>query len=88
MLPKPNHTFQLPSIHDSLPLDCRLYYPRNQNNTSCLNAAIVAHPYAPLGGSYDDPVVALVGRALLRNGYVVATFNFRWALPRPPASII
>ncbi|KAK7999479.1 hypothetical protein PG990_012079 [Apiospora arundinis] len=41
--------------------------------------AIVAHPYAPLGGSYDDPIVDLVGSILLQAGFLVATFNFRGA---------
>jgi alpha/beta superfamily hydrolase len=37
----------------------------------------VAHPYAPLGGCYDDPVVNFIGAQLLQAGYVVGTFNFR-----------
>lgn len=40
-------------------------------------AAVVAHPYAPLGGCYDDPVVDVVAGTLLQVGFVVATFNFR-----------
>ncbi|KAI0169431.1 Alpha/Beta hydrolase protein [Hypoxylon sp. FL1284] len=83
MLPRPNLSFTLPSIHDGTKLDCRVYHP------PCLagsvpspwqrNAAVVAHPYAPLGGCYDDPVVAVIASTLLRVGYVVATFNFRGA---------
>ncbi|KAK8075684.1 Acid phosphatase [Apiospora hydei] len=41
--------------------------------------AIVAHPYAPLGGSYDDPIVDVIGSILAQAGFVVATFNFRGA---------
>lgn len=41
------------------------------------HAAVVAHPYAPLGGCYDDPVVSVVAGVLLRLGFVVVTFNFR-----------
>jgi alpha/beta superfamily hydrolase len=44
-----------------------------------LRGAIVAHPYASLGGCYDDPVVSFIGGELLGNGYVVGTFNFRGA---------
>lgn len=40
-------------------------------------AAIIAHPYAPLGGSYDDPVVGNVGAEMLALGWVVGTFCFR-----------
>lgn len=40
-------------------------------------AAIIAHPYAPLGGSYDDPVVGKVGAELMAAGWVVGTFCFR-----------
>lgn len=41
--------------------------------------AVVAHPYGPLGGSFDDVVVCEVVRALLEDGdgWVVCTFNFR-----------
>ncbi|KAI0882391.1 Alpha/Beta hydrolase protein [Annulohypoxylon maeteangense] len=86
MLPRPSLSFTLPSLHDNTKLDCRIYHP------ACLNgplgpsdtlwhqhAAVVAHPYAPLGGSYDDPVVHLVANTLLNLGFVVATFNFRGA---------
>jgi alpha/beta superfamily hydrolase len=32
-----------------------------------------------MGGSHDDPVVAVAGRALLEKGFVLGTFNFRYA---------
>ncbi|KAI0829571.1 Alpha/Beta hydrolase protein [Hypoxylon sp. FL0890] len=86
MLPRPSLSFTLPSIQDNTKLDCRVYHP------ACLkgplgpsdkswhrHAAIVAHPYAPLGGSYDDPVVILISSTLLHLGFVVVTFNFRGA---------
>ncbi|KAK7987119.1 hypothetical protein PG996_006279 [Apiospora saccharicola] len=41
--------------------------------------AIVAHPYAPLGGSYDDPIVDVISGILVQAGFVVVTFNFRGA---------
>ncbi|KAF7517209.1 hypothetical protein PCG10_001527 [Penicillium crustosum] len=41
--------------------------------------AIVAHPYATLGGCYDDPVVGFIGSELLQAGCIVGTFNFRGA---------
>ena len=78
MLPRPAESFQIPSLHDSLPLECRICYPSRQFRGSCLKAAIIAHPYAPLGGSYDDPVVGVIGRTLLSYGYIVFTFNFRY----------
>lgn len=40
-------------------------------------AAIIAHPYAPLGGSFDDGVVQEATKILLDHGYIVGTFNFR-----------
>ncbi|KAI0390602.1 Alpha/Beta hydrolase protein [Xylariaceae sp. FL0594] len=43
------------------------------------HAAVVAHPYAPLGGCYDDAVVDVLAGTLLGLGFVVATFNFRGA---------
>ncbi|KAF4479172.1 hypothetical protein CGGC5_v011766 [Colletotrichum fructicola Nara gc5] len=39
----------------------------------------MAHPYAPLGGCYDDPIVDIVAGTLLRHGFLVGTFNFRGA---------
>ena len=77
-LQSPTYTFTLPSIHDGTQLDCRLYLPRPLENPRSGRGAIVAHPYAPLGGCYDDPVVNFIGGELLRAGYVVGTFNFRY----------
>ncbi|KAI2782501.1 Alpha/Beta hydrolase protein [Daldinia loculata] len=86
MLPRPNLSFTLPSIHDNNKLDCRIYHPVHSNQPLTpfdpswpRHAAVVAHPYAPLGGSYDDPIVLLVTNTLLHLGFVVATFNFRGA---------
>lgn len=38
----------------------------------------MAHPYAPMGGCYDDPIVEAVTSRLLKNGFLVGTFNFRY----------
>lgn len=79
-LPVPRSAFTIPSLHDDLELDCRIYYPQSSGKTAAKlgrSFAIIAHPYAPLGGSYDDPVVALAGSALLKNGITLGTFNFR-----------
>jgi hypothetical protein len=81
-LPSPSFTFALPSVHDGTQLDCRLYLPRKLQRPESASGrpkrgAIVAHPYAPLGGCYDDPVVNFIGAQLLQAGYVVGTFNFR-----------
>lgn len=40
--------------------------------------AIIAHPYAPLGGCQDDPVVMAVVEQFLDLDFVVGTFNFRY----------
>jgi hypothetical protein len=76
-LPSPTYTFTIPSLHDETQLDCRLYLPRALLQSGYIRGAIVAHPYAPLGGCYDDPVVSFVGGELLKGGYIVGTFNFR-----------
>lgn len=86
MLAKPTFTFTIPSIYDGTTLDCRLYNPPH----SVLNpidgepawnprGAIVAHPYAPFGGCYDDVVVLSAAAEILKQGFVVGTFNFRGA---------
>ena len=81
-LPKPDYSFTIPSLHDDTILDCRLYHPKHHHESDPVHgtkAAIIAHPYAPLGGCYDDPIVASVGETLLHAGYIVATFNFRYS---------
>ncbi|KAB8239662.1 uncharacterized protein BDW43DRAFT_296037 [Aspergillus alliaceus] len=78
-LPIPTYAFTVPSLHDGTPLDCRLYLPRVSLEPGTIRGAIVAHPYATLGGCYDDPVVSFVGGELLKSGYIVGTFNFRGA---------
>lgn len=81
-LPPPTSSFTIPSLHDDLELDCRIYYPHRSDSVN-QTLAILAHPYAPLGGSYDDGVIALVGSALLRKGILLGTFNFRGAPGSP-----
>ncbi|CAK7566281.1 MAG: hypothetical protein SEPTF4163_004220 [Sporothrix epigloea] len=97
-LPDPALTLTLPSIHDGTPLDCRIYLPLSILNIASTatgtapsgrrwrgHAAIVAHPYAPMGGSYNDPIVKMVAQTLLQSPseFVVATFNFRGAGRKP-----
>lgn len=82
MLPEPTLSLTLPSIHDSTTLDCRVFHPYSLSPSGKAppwrkNAAVVAHPYAPLGGCYDDPIVDVVAATLLRLGFLVGTFNFR-----------
>lgn len=85
MLPEPTLSFTIPSIHDDVTtLECRIYHPQSLTPSPRAppwrrHAAVVAHPYAALGGSYDDPVVDTVSTVLLRQGFVVGTFNFRGA---------
>ncbi|KAF3762215.1 hypothetical protein M406DRAFT_46087 [Cryphonectria parasitica EP155] len=85
MLPEPALSFTIPSIHDgSTTLECRIYHPHSLTPNPRAppwrkHAAVVAHPYAPLGGCYDDAVVETVAAVLLRQGFVVGTFNFRGA---------
>lgn len=89
--PVPSLNLQIPSLHDSVPLSARLYLPPSYTRTRTTTTtattttawprrlAIVAHPYAPLGGNYDDRVVLRVVALLLSLDWVVATFNFRGA---------
>ncbi|KAJ4358599.1 uncharacterized protein N0V89_003183 [Didymosphaeria variabile] len=78
---EPRWSCTIPSLHDDTPLDVRIYHP------SALESAkekpwkkrgiVMAHPYAPMGGSYDDRVVGIVVEEFLAAGWVVGTFNFR-----------
>jgi alpha/beta superfamily hydrolase len=83
MLPHPT-TLTIPSIHDDTVLDCRIYSPPNllvtllsEKTVWRKKSAIVAHPYAPLGGCYDDPIVDIIASTLVDQGFFVGTFNFR-----------
>lgn len=85
MLPVPAFNFTIPSIHDDTTLQCRIYHPLKFLHNGAFGqsewrkkGAIIAHPYAPLGGCYDDPVVQAAATEILKKGFVVGTFNFRW----------
>ncbi|KAF1990441.1 hypothetical protein K402DRAFT_410453 [Aulographum hederae CBS 113979] len=75
-LPNPTLSFTIPSLHDDLAIQCRIYHPHPSSRN---HPIVIAHPYAPLGGCFDDPVVGTVGNEFLKMGWVVATFNFRGA---------
>ncbi|KAK3719534.1 hypothetical protein LTR37_004392 [Vermiconidia calcicola] len=84
---EPAYAFSIPSIADDLPLACRIYHPKGLQNASSGNkigqrsfrGAILAHPYALLGGSFDDTTVLSITETLLDQGFIVGTFNFRGA---------
>ena len=77
-LGQPTYSLKVPSLYDGLEIDCRVYHPTTGGALGPgLKAALVGHPYAPLGGSYDDPIVHLVGGILLDQGYIVGVLNFR-----------
>jgi len=87
-LPDPHYTFTIPSIHDDTTLDCRLYHPDHLAKAAGDDATrpwrkrgiVMAHPYAPMGGSYDDRVVGIVAHEFLKAGWIVGTFNFRYSV--------
>lgn len=90
LLPEPTLSFTLPSLHDGLAIDCRVYHPQSLDPSPSAppwrkHAAVFAHPYAPLGGCYDDPVVDIAAGTLLKLGFLVGTFNFR-LVGLPPCS--
>lgn len=84
MLPEPALSITIPSLQDDATLECRIYHPLSLSANPHAppwrkHAAIVAHPYAPLGGCFDDAVVETVSAVLLRQGFLVGTLNFRGA---------
>jgi hypothetical protein len=90
MLPEATLSFTLPSLQDGTILDCRVYHPLSlapslKPTIWKRHAAIVAHPYAPLGGCSDDSVVEIITEALLSLGYLVGTFNFRYDSSTAPS---
>ncbi|QKX53716.1 uncharacterized protein TRUGW13939_00796 [Talaromyces rugulosus] len=77
---KPTHEFYMPSVYDGTRLSTRIYRPSESDlQQPTIKGAIIAHPYATLGGSNDDPVVCSAAAELVRKGYVVLTLNFRGA---------
>ncbi|KAH7078753.1 hypothetical protein BKA63DRAFT_488473 [Paraphoma chrysanthemicola] len=88
-LPEPEYSFTIPSIHDDTILNCRVYHPDalDEQRPSTPDATtqwrtrgiVMAHPYAPMGGSYDDRVVGMIVDEFLQAGWIVGTFNFRGA---------
>ena len=77
----PTASFTIPSIYDDTDLECRIFHPRrffNHRDTRWQKkGAVIAHPYAPLGGCLDDPIVQTAKEEALRQGFVVGLFNFR-----------
>lgn len=86
MMGEPALSFSIPSLHDDTILDCRIYHPKDFRRVLVasehvgrrLKGSIIAHPYAPLGGSFDDAVVLSVVETLQQAGFVAGTFNFRY----------
>lgn len=70
----------IPSIHDGVLVDCRIHQPSPKHGNDANTVAVFAHPYAPLGGCMDDPVVEAVASQLLGQGVLVGLFNFRCVL--------
>ncbi|KAI4651365.1 uncharacterized protein J4E78_008057 [Alternaria triticimaculans] len=85
--PEAHYSFTIPSIHDDTTLDCRVYHPdtltKPKDSADIAQwrkrGIVMAHPYAPMGGSYDDRVVGIVVDEFLHAGWMVGTFNFRGA---------
>ena len=81
---EPHLSFTVPSIHDDTTLDCRLYYSAKQlvgitKESQRIQGAIISHPYAPLGGCQDDPVVSMIVSEMTKRSLgFVCTFNFRY----------
>lgn len=84
--PDAYYSFTIPSIHDDTTLDCRVYHPdtltKPKDSGDVVQwrrrGIVMAHPYAPMGGSYDDRVVGIVVEEFLHAGWMVGTFNFRY----------
>lgn len=90
--PEAHYTFTIPSVHDDTTLACRIYHPEILSNplqdggeTQWRKRGIImAHPYATMGGSYDDRIVGIVVDEFLKAGWIVGTFNFRYILVAYP----
>ncbi|KAF8471719.1 hypothetical protein BDZ91DRAFT_692653 [Kalaharituber pfeilii] len=79
--PLPSLALRVPSIYDKTLLETRIYVPHELQSV-VQRIAVVAHPYATLGGNFNDHVVLNTVRILLGGGWVIGTFNFRYSLLR------
>lgn len=81
----------IPSLHDATPLEACITVPGPSSINApkgARKAAVLAHPYGPLGGTLHDRVVQTLRDTLVSHGYLVATFNFRsQTQPNPIQSI-
>lgn len=90
--PEALYSFTIPSVNDDTPLRCRVYHPDALSEAQCTppglhmsnrkRGIVMAHPYAPMGGNYDDRVVSIVVDEFLKAGWIVGTFNFRYDISR------
>lgn len=94
MIPEPTFSLTIPSVHDNTILDCRIYHPSASRRSGPgkekpwqSRGAIIAHPYATLGGCYDDFVVLTTVGEVLQEGFVVGTFNFRYIRDHPELNV-
>lgn len=82
--PEARYHFTIPSIHDDVPLDCRVYIPAVVAEPPFAappwrkQGIVLSHPYTPMGGTYDDRVICVAVDEFLKAGYIVGTFNFRY----------
>jgi hypothetical protein len=86
--PEALYSFTIPSVHDDTALSCRVHHPDTlteaqwsppgSGRSARVRGIVMAHPYAPMGGSYDDRVVSIVVDEFLKAGWIVGTFNFRY----------
>jgi len=70
--------------HDSSKNEALPTEQADVSSTTTKKGAIIAHPYAPLGGCFDEPVVMAVVEQLLDMGLIVGTFNFRFVTSNTP----
>ncbi len=80
----PSFTFTIPSLYDDINLECRVYNPPDSVLDPASDqpawrprGAVVAHPYPPMGGCFDDMNVLSLVHEILEQGFIVGTFNFR-----------
>ncbi|CAG8452548.1 6776_t:CDS:2 [Paraglomus occultum] len=64
----------IPSVHDNKLLQTRVSY---LNRGGTLKAAIISHPYGPLGGNFNNNVVVAIEEFFLSREYLTLAFNFR-----------
>jgi hypothetical protein len=86
---QPSLVLEIPALQGDHFLVANIYYPVSivpgyGKQPWQRHAAVVAHPYGPMGGDQRDVIVMGIAEELLAAGFLVMTFNNRYSITLAP----